>query len=102
MVSLLYAILQRDITIFQIAHQSPAAHTILIFLIRSRCLESILPHSLIGLSHVEIADSLHISIGEGYRTMVANHGCCIAVPTRKDGQPTALFIHCDQRLHHIC
>ena len=33
--------------------------------------------------------------------MIANHGCCVGVPTRKDRQPPTLFIHRYQRLHHI-
>ena len=33
--------------------------------------------------------------------MVANHCCCIAIPTREDRQPPTCFIHRNQRLHHI-
>ena len=33
--------------------------------------------------------------------MIANHRCRVTVPAREDRQPSSLFIHSHQRLHHI-
>ena len=83
MEGLFHSIFQRDVAILDIAVECTAPHTILVILKVSWSLESILAHSLVGLFVVEIPYTFYICISQ--HGMVANHCCCVRVPTRKDG-----------------
>ena len=98
---LFHSILQGDIAILEIAVEGSAPHTVLIVLEVGWGLVGILAHGLIGGLVVKVPDAFYVGIGQYRTAMVADHGCCIAVPTGEDGQPAALIIHSYQRLHHV-
>ena len=101
MKSIRYTVFKRNISILQIRGKSSTPHTIFIFIKVRRSFKGILTHSFISLVHIEITNPLTVCIADGGDTMIAYHSGSIAIPTRKDGQPTTLFIFMHQRLHHI-
>ena len=101
MKSIRYTVFKRNISILQIRGKSSTPYTIFIFIKVRRSFKGILTHSFISLVHIEITNPLTVCIADGGDTMIAYHSGSIAIPTRKDGQPTTLFIFMHQRLHHI-
>ena len=101
MVGLLHTVLYRDIAVGEVASEGTAAHAIGILGIGGRSGEGVLAHGLVGCMDIEVAHPLDIGIADGCGGVVANHGCGVAVPTGEDGEPAALAVLVDKRLHHV-
>ncbi len=100
-ISLFHAVLHGDVAIGEVAGEGAATHAVGILGIGGGSGEGVLAHGFVGSGDVKVAHTLDIGVADGCRGMVAYHGSGVAIPAGKDGEPGALTVLIDERLHHV-